>query len=108
MTRAFCRTFKSLLSLVPLWLLALLFLGLLGFVGLAEDVYEREGFFFDGPVLAFLHAQQSDVWNTLALAFTQSASAPVVGGSPWGCWSGPISVGWDGASSPWAWAGRCS
>ncbi|ADH64974.1 phosphoesterase PA-phosphatase related protein [Allomeiothermus silvanus DSM 9946] len=96
MTRSFYRTFKSLLLLVPLWLLALLFLSLLGFVGLAEDVYEREGFFFDGPVLAFLHAQQSNVWNTLALAFTQSASAPVVGGLALGvlAWAYFRRLGW--------------
>ncbi|GIW35181.1 phosphatase PAP2 family protein [Meiothermus sp.] len=87
---------KSVLLWVPLWLLALLFLSLLGFVGLAEDVYEREGFFFDGPVLAFLHAQQSDVWNTLALAFTQSASAPVVGGLALGVlvWAYFRRLGW--------------
>lgn len=68
------------LRLAPLWLLGLLFLSLMAFIGMAEDVYEREGFFFDEPILAFLHAQQNSLWNAFALALTQSASAPVVGG----------------------------
>jgi membrane-associated phospholipid phosphatase len=68
------------LRLAPLWLLGLLFLSLLAFIGLAEDVYEREGFFFDGPILAFLHTQQNSLWNAIALALTQSASAPAVVG----------------------------
>ncbi|PZA06679.1 MULTISPECIES: phosphatase PAP2 family protein [unclassified Meiothermus] len=96
MTRSFYQTFKSLLLSFPLWLLALLFLSLLGFVGLAEDVYEREGFFFDGPVLAFLHAQQSHLWDVLALAFTQSAAAPVVGAVALGvlAWAYFRRLGW--------------
>ncbi len=80
MTRSIHRIFQQSLRLATIWLLALLFLSLLAFVGLAEDVYEREGFFFDAPILAFFHAQQSDFWNGLALAFTGSASAPVAGG----------------------------
>lgn len=80
MVRRISGIWEEGLRLAPPWLLGLLFLSLLGFGGLAEDVYEREGFFFDGPVLTFLHAQQSGFWSAWALALTQSASAPVVGG----------------------------
>ncbi|MEZ0321414.1 MAG: phosphatase PAP2 family protein [Thermus sp.] len=65
------------------WLLLGGFYGLLVgslalFVELAEDVYRKEGFAFDGAILAGFHRHQSPLGDALALALTQTASPPAV------------------------------
>ncbi|WP_243028721.1 phosphatase PAP2 family protein [Thermus albus] len=64
--------------LLPLGLWGLFFLSLGALVALAEDVYEKEGFAFDLPLLAFFHGLQSPFLDHLALAITHSASAGVI------------------------------
>lgn len=54
--------------LVPLWL----------FGSLAEDVVEREVFFFDRPILLFLHSQASLVLDSVMVFFTKAGSALVL------------------------------
>ena len=55
------------LTLALYWLLLG---GLYIFGELAGEVYEREGFFFDGPILAWLSARQSPALTWLARAFS--------------------------------------
>ncbi|WP_269077405.1 phosphatase PAP2 family protein [Thermus tengchongensis] len=68
-------------SLVPLALWGGLFAALLLFLALAEDVYEKEGFAFDPPVLAFFHDLRSAALDPLARALTASASPPAMAGA---------------------------
>jgi membrane-associated phospholipid phosphatase len=54
--------------LVPLWL----------FGSLAEDVVEHEVFFFDRPILLFLHSHASPVLDAVMVFFTKAGSALVL------------------------------
>lgn len=59
---------------LPSWPILLYWGALLGslhaFVELAEEVYEKEGFFFDQPILTWLNSHQSTPLTTLFLALT--------------------------------------
>ena len=56
----------------------LLFAALLVFARLAREVYEQEGFAFDGPLLVWLHGLQNPSLTALALGITWSGSVAVV------------------------------
>lgn len=75
MGRALLRLWTSLKPL-ELWLV--FFLGLVVFLALAEDVYEREGFSFDAPLLTLFHQLRRPFWDRWALALTHSASASLI------------------------------
>lgn len=62
------RTLLSRLSWRLLLYWALLIGGLWLFVELSDEVYEREGFPFDAPVLRWFHGLVSPVRTQLALA----------------------------------------
>lgn len=59
--------------------LLVLFLGLLlpllGFVGIAEDVFEKEPFAFEKPLMLALHAHSSPLLNHVAATFSLLGSA---------------------------------
>lgn len=61
------------------WAWGLLLIALLGFLSLAEDVYEKEGFPFDAPLLNRLHHWRAPTLDHLATTLTQTASAKVIG-----------------------------
>ena len=53
--------------------------GLYAFVELAEEVYEKEGFFFDQPVLTWLNVHQSAPLTALFIALSFVGSVFVLG-----------------------------
>ncbi|GAA5335165.1 hypothetical protein YIM730264_11890 [Thermus hydrothermalis] len=55
-----------------------LFGALLLFAELAEHVYRKEGFGFDGPILTWFHQIRSPVGDWVALTLTGSASLPLM------------------------------
>lgn len=66
-------------TLALVWAWGISLIALLGFLSLAEDVYEKEGFPFDTPILHQLHQWRSPTLDQLAMALTQTASAKVIG-----------------------------
>lgn len=48
------------------------------FVELADEVYEREGFFFDGPILAWIYTLRTPVLNELMVALSTIGSLEVM------------------------------
>lgn len=67
------RRFAKLFGLFVLILLPLYLFG-----SLAEDVIKKEGFFFDNPILLFLHQQATPGWNAAMIFFTRIGSARVI------------------------------
>ncbi len=63
-------------KLLGLFLLILLPLYVFGW--LAEDVINKEGFFFDNPVLLFLHQHATSGWDAVMIFFTTIGSARVI------------------------------
>ncbi len=55
-----------------------LLLSLALFAVLAQGVFRKQGFAFDGAVLAWLHGRQSPLGDTLAFALSWTASPPLV------------------------------
>lgn len=68
---------------LPSWPVLLYWSVLLGalytFVELAEEVYEKEGFFFDQPILTWLNVHQSPALSALFLALSFIGSVFVLG-----------------------------
>ena len=64
------------------WNFLLLFLGILLplfiFGHLADEVKEKESFFFDGPVLLYLHSHANAKFDAMMLFFTRAGSAMVL------------------------------
>ncbi len=65
------------LPLLIYW--AFLLLMLFVFMKLAAEVYEKEGFWFDAPILTYLHSLQSPQLTRAALFITELGSGLVLG-----------------------------
>jgi membrane-associated phospholipid phosphatase len=65
--------FAKLIGLFVLILLPLYFFG-----SLAEDVINKEGLFFDKPILLFLHQHATANWDAAMIFFTTTGSARVI------------------------------
>ena len=63
-------------KLIGLFILILVPLYLFGW--LAEDVIRKEGFFFDDPILLFLHKNATPSWDTAMIFFSTVGSARVI------------------------------